>query len=479
MPTIYKKTLLFAAIPFLLAGCKKWDDHNAITDPDVEKNLMQQIQADEGLSTFAGLLVKSGYDKEITSSKTYTVFAPTNTALQNLDPALVNDAAKLKAFVGNHIANQLYNSKTALTDTVRIPMLNGKFHSLIGTNLDDAAITAPDKIAKNGLIHTINKMLPALQNTWEVMENDPRIPAAHKTFLQSLYKNVFDAENAEQIGVNPNTGAPIYKPGTDSVRTNSIWQSVYDVRNEEGQYTMFVLSDEAWAAETGKIIGYYQTDSVGMPEYFSKWNVARNTVVQGAYTPSGAGTDTLQSKSGVRFPVEASAIVHTIKTSNGMVYVLNKMDVLPNQRYRSIVVEGERYAFTSHDKRGNTYFRDRYNPLTGTDFKDVLVLNHAQALFNLAYNVPDVITTKYKVYWVAVNDFQTATHQQRISIGTSTAGTLPYTVVPVNNFGEQYIGEMTISKFNTSTLLFLVAANSTSQAVSPLVCDYIRLEPVF
>src|ERR1044072_8518236 len=96
------RLLICIALSGILAtGCKKWDDHNAITDPALTKTLSEQIKEDPNLSKFSELLVKSGYDKVISSSKTITVYAPNNAALVNLDPAIVNDSAKLNVFVAN------------------------------------------------------------------------------------------------------------------------------------------------------------------------------------------------------------------------------------------------------------------------------------------------------------------------------------------------------------------------------------------
>jgi len=40
------------------------------------------------LGKFSDMLVKTGYDKIISSSKTYTVWAPSDQALQALDPSM-------------------------------------------------------------------------------------------------------------------------------------------------------------------------------------------------------------------------------------------------------------------------------------------------------------------------------------------------------------------------------------------------------
>src|SRR5690242_17029639 len=212
---IYKTLFASVLAGTMLAGCKKWDTHNAITDDALKQTLFEQISADSSLSTFTQLLLKTGYDHVIASSKNFTVFAPSNTALASLDAALINDSAKLRAFVGNHIATQSYLT-TAASSSLRIAMLNGKYHNMLGNVIEDAGITSADRTAKNGVLHVINKMLLVLNNTWETIANNSAIPAAQKTYLMQLFAKVFDTTHAVQIGVDQNTGRPIYQPGTDS-----------------------------------------------------------------------------------------------------------------------------------------------------------------------------------------------------------------------------------------------------------------------
>jgi len=470
-------------IPVLAAGavatgCKKWDDHNAITDAALTKTIFEQISADTSLSRFADLLKKTGYDQVIASSKTFTVFAPTNTALAGLDAAIVNDAGKLKLFVGNHIANQSYFTRAATT-SLRIPMLNGKYHNLLASTVNDATITRADQPAKNGVYHVINKMLPALNNCWGTLENDPAIPASQKAYMLSLFMKIFDPTNAVQTGVNPVTGEPIYQPGTDSVYTNLFWRSVYDLNDESKQYTLFVLTDAAWDAEIVKFSPWFKMpDSLGGSAPITKWYVLKDLAAEGLY-PQTTVPDTLLSKFDVKIPVDKSAIVQTITTSNGIIYIMNKADVQPRHKIKPIIIQGEDYRSMSADKRGNMYFRDRFNTLTGKDFRDVLVYGHGTSTFNLKYRLYNVNSTKYNVSWVALNDFQTATFTQKIAFGDPASTGSGYKTVSVNNFDEVTVGQVEFSNYSGFVDMFLVATNTTTAATNPLVCDYIKLDPVF
>jgi len=473
---INKTVLLIVVAAALVVGCKKWDDHNAVTDANLTKNLMEQISENTALSKFAELLTKTGYDKVIASSKTFTVFAPTNTALTSLAAGILNDTAKLRQFVGNHIATQSLFTNAAITKQ-RIAMLNGKYNNLLAKNIGDAAITTSDQATKNGVLQVIDKMLPVYDNTWETLKNNTTIPASQKNYMLSLFRKIFDGQNAVQVGVNPVTGLPVYQPGTDSVQTNLFWRNVYDVRQEQNEYSLFILTDDAWSTEVEKFKPFFATGTTDSTTELSSWSVVKDFAVDTVYTAATL-PDTIISKFGVKVPLDKAAIVQTIKTSNGNIFVLGKADVKPIDKLKQFYIEAENYRVTSADRRGNTYFRDRFSPVANKDFRDVLVFNHGLALFNINYRISNVYSTKYKAYWVAVNDFQTAAFTQKLGIGIPTSATLPYTSVTANNFNEVYIGEFTISSYQSFLDIYLTAANSGTAAVNPIVCDYIRLVPV-
>lgn len=480
------------------AGCKKWEDHNAVTDPALTKTLSQQIKETANLSKFSELLTKSGYDKVIASSKTFTVYAPTDAALASLDASIVNDTAKLRAFIGNHIATQVY-ATSAVTAPKRVPMLNGKYQNLLNKTIEDATIVQADKFASNGVLQVIDKMLPVLNNTWEALQTNSVIPAAQKAYMLSLYRKVFDATNAVQVGVNPTTGEPIYQPGTDSITTNLFWRNVYDLRDESKQFTMFVLTDAAWNSEVNKYRPYTATitNNADSTTAFASWAVVKDLAIEGAYKATIA-TDTVFSKANVKVPVNKAAIVQTIKTSNGVIYVMDKVDVQPRDKIQPIVIQAENYSGTfvatstsndPIDRRSNTYFRDRYNPVTGKNFTDVNIYNHGKAQLNILYRVPNVFSNvKYKAYWVALNDFNgnpPATFSQKLAFGSPTDNTFTlqnangYTTVPAKVYDEVLVGETTLPAYQPVLNMYLTSANSTSAAANPLVADYIRLEPQF
>lgn len=477
---IYLVLLSFALSGLFITGCKKWDDHNALTDASVGKNLFEQISENPDLSKFAELVTKSGYDTVLASSKTFTVFAPSNAALASLDPALVADAAKLRAFVGNHITNQLYQTTTT-SGQVRLQMLSGKYNNLQGQMFDDANITTANKYAKNGFLQVLDKMVPVLPNAWEFLETSPLAPVKQKNFFLSQFQNVFNASTAVQTGVNPSTGMPVYQPGTDSVRTNLFWRDVYDLRDETKQFTFFMLTDAAWDQEVQNYRPLHLIPtSADSTTTFASRTVARDLAVEGVYQRN-AIPDTILSKFNTKVGIDKSAIVQTIKVSNGIVYIMSKLNVRPKDKFQQYVIEGENYDFASAARAGNTWFRDRLNPLTGKQYRDVTVYNHGLALFNLGYRLSNVPAAKYRAYWVAVHDNingYTATFKQKIGIGTPTSTLLNYVTVNLNDYKEIYLGEFTLSTFNPTLNIYLTADNTATSTANVITLDYVRLEPV-
>ena len=174
--------MLFAVSMSILLfyGCKKLtEEHNAVTDDSLDKTLAEVISSDADLSTFSKYLLQTGYDKVISSSKNYTVFAPVNSALATLDAAIVNDPVKLKKFVGNHIAIQLYSTRN-VTSLTRIIMLSGKYNNMQSSKIEEANITVADKYASNGILQVVDKMLPALDNSWEFISTNTAAPVKQK-----------------------------------------------------------------------------------------------------------------------------------------------------------------------------------------------------------------------------------------------------------------------------------------------------------
>lgn len=494
---MYFKTTLLCTIVFAfgLAGCKKWDDHTKITNQNLGKNLLEEISQNSNLSKFYEYLKKAGFDKELASSKTYTVFAPANSALQNLDPAIIADSAKLRAFIGNHIALQTYFTANAV-QPVRVPMLNGKRVSFFNNKFDEATITAKDKYVSNGVLQVIDNAAPVYPNAWELLDSTKN-NLQQSAFILSLTRKVFDPTNAIIDSINSQTGQPIYRPGTDSVLRNAFNTGVFDLQSEEKQYTFFILDDAAFNAEISKLTPYFKTSATDSTNNLASYAVVKDLAVEGVYTIDQL-PPVLTSKFGVNIPIDKSRIVETRKLSNGVAYVISGINFDVKEKIPPVIIQGENYrgffdasGLPVTPRQNNVsaiFIRFKVNPNNGQQFTDLFAYNHGISALSIQYMARDLPSVKYKVYWVAVNDtlfvngpINPVTFSQRLAMGVRGANYLPVApatgmAVTPNNYNEVYLGDYVQPAYGTLNM-FLTAAASTSSTVNRLNLDYIKLVP--
>lgn len=478
IPKRLKFITVMLGLALVAATCnKKWDDHNAITDASVANNVYDNISKNTNLSKFAEYLVKTGYDKVIAGSKTYTVWAPTNTALASLDATIVADTAKLKLFVANHISNQTYLSAIA---EQRVAMLNGKYNTVGNNKFDSASITTPDVLAANGVYHVIDKFIPRYDNCWEFMKNSSTVPLM-KTYLLSQDYNYFDPTIATQTGVNAQ-GDPIYDTATGLVKKNKFLEDVLDVSDEKNQYTLILMNDASFTTEYNKLSPWFKTGTPDSTNKLTSFWLTKDLVFKGAYTQAQL-PDTLVSLTGVKVPVNKPSIIASYKTSNGWVHLMSKVDFTLAYKFPPLIIQGEQPTSFAADRSGNTQYRVRFNTLTGLNFNDILMQNYNYANYFIRYLVRNVPSMRYNAFWVAVNDVQTTPlWNQRLAIDSSNSATtnLPFVTVAYKNYGEVALGQLNITNYRNINLYVMGPTTaSTSGGVNSIALDYIKLVPAF
>ena len=481
-----KNRLLITA--FLLAiglgACKKWDDHNQVGNPDLKENLMEGLSVNANLSKFAEYVKKAGLDSLLTSSKTFTVWAPGNDALQNLDPAIVNDVVKLRSFVSNHIANQSYYTRSAQTQQ-RVAMLNGKFNNFQGTKFEDANIVRADVPLKNGVLHVIDKPILVLPSIWEWV-NSTAGQYNQNAFIAALNFNFFDSTLATIDSISALTGKPIYRPGTGYVQRNTFTEKVQNIKSEEKQFTYFVITNAGFTTESDSLKTYYKTSSTTVSDTLSKYYTVRDLAVEGIY-PANALTGLL-SKFGAAIIPDMTTLVETRKLSNGVVHIFNKVEVKTADKFKEIIIQGENPSGFLSDKTGNTNYRIRVNPTNSKDFADIMISGHGVTTYYVYYRLNDIPSIKYRVFALGTNDFQTGTFTQNVipksyQPPATPGGTPTYTTlatlahnVPLftaaGAYNEINLGEFTVNNFG------ILEVQLTCTATNPIVMDYLRLVPV-
>ncbi|MBC7947708.1 MAG: fasciclin domain-containing protein [Chitinophagaceae bacterium] len=474
----FKALTILAIFTLSLLGCRKWEDHTKIDNQDLSQDLWQAVSSNPALSKFSQYLESTGLDSILKSSKTYTVWAPDDAALATLDPAIVSDPVRLRSFLLNHISNQSYFTRDA-QDTVRLGMLNGKYNNFLNNNFADATITTADKFVRNGVLHVINKGIVVLPSIWDFIKSTTGT-YLQNAYINSLDFNAFDPDLAIIDSISSTTGLPIYRPGTGLVPRNRFNDRVFNLMDESKEYTYFIIANAGYTLESDSLKKYFKAPLTSTTDSLAAWNTVKDLVVEGIRQPADfAG---LVSKYGVAIPANAASVIATHKLSNGVVYVLNLIDIPTANKFGTITVQGEFPSGFLIDRTANTNYRVRFNPVTNKDYVDIMVTGHGVTTFYSYYRLNEIPTIKYRVYAVAVNDFQTGALSQNVVVKSfvppatyTTLATLAH-AVPLHTvagaYDEKLLGEFTPTNFGTLEIQL------TGLTTGPIVLDYLRLVPV-
>lgn len=459
-------------------SCRKdqWDKRELVTDTSGTETLLDLINADTSLSEFAKYLQKTGYDKTVASSKTFTVWAPDNKAFQAVDPAYLEDSTSLKLMIGNCIANQTFYVKEAKDSAIRIRTYSGKRVLFTGDSLNDIALIKKDIHAKNGVLFTMGSAFKPQDNAFEYLRDN-----YSNSLLFSYLKTLFYSSNIDSL----------YR---DSLKTaNAIIPSLntfmrkVNINSEDSLMTYIILTDQAYKTEMFKLASYFMDSTLEVSDSLRGWNIVKDLAVNGVFEPGSIPNTIYSTKDSLAIHLNTSQIVKSVKVSNGIVYVVNSLDYDLATKIKPVIVEGERF-FDRLDNTKSYSIRKRRDPSTDSVFHDLLIENFGISSYWVRYPVTLNAVT-YKVYWRAVNDFQTGTFPMMLAlnhhIDTAFADpknipfdfTLPYTNVDLLNYNDVYIGEFTPTKHGLEDL-FLIGNNVTTNGSNTIVCDYIKLVPV-
>lgn len=475
----YTKVLFASLALFSAVSCSNpWDDRTDTSDENLKFNLSERIKNTSEISEFAKLLEETGLDEELSNSKTYTVWAPTNAALSLVDPSLLSDINKKRLFVLNHFALTAYSSVSE-NDTVSVQMYSNKYLDFInGTKMDEATVLLADQYASNGVFHIVDKALEPKINIWQYVKANATTNTMCAYLLSLDEFNIYKTDSIAKA-------FEFHEAYSDSL-TNSYLKNVYNLNNEKKKYTFFLLENDGFDAEVTKLEPYLtksnQDSTTTYTRYFTARDFAYPRVMSRENLP-----DTLVSRFGVKVPIDKNNIVREVKLSNGIIYVMNALDVPLEKRLLTTKIEGENpIGFSRTDKRANTFYRVK-NDANGVLFNDIMVQNHGAPLFGINYNANNLYSTTYKVYWRAINDIQSNVFQQKLTIGgvrlidntiLNPIMEFPYIDVPLNIYDEILIGEFTLDQAGSIDLITLIAANSGVNGVNTLSLDYLKLVPV-
>ena len=168
-------TLLFGFTCFF--SCK--DDDDMFQSSSSPKNITEIISESPNLSILSDALADVRLDSTLSSTTTYTVFAPTNEAFVSLLNDLGDNYNSLEDFdtaaekellatiLTYHVSAGAFVESGDLTDNQEIPTVQGE--SLVAVTTHEISVfdktgvgsqvIGADNIASNGIVHIIDKVL--------------------------------------------------------------------------------------------------------------------------------------------------------------------------------------------------------------------------------------------------------------------------------------------------------------------------------
>ena len=259
------------------SSCSDFSSYNNPVEsdhPSAGKTLWENISAKGELSDFAQVLQAVGYDAVLNAPTTYTVWAPVNGTF-NKDSIMAlaqNTATKKKVveqFVYDHVANYPHFESNS-NDTV-VYMLSKKLIRFSGKNtgtltFDGKIINRGDEAfntpSSNGLLYTINGMVPFRPNAYENFFTDKKQYGIADSYFNAYVKRYEKITLDEEASVKGEivNGYQVYDDSV-MVKSNSFVTNRQhlnsELDNEDSLYTIIIPTDAAWQKAYDKIKSYY------------------------------------------------------------------------------------------------------------------------------------------------------------------------------------------------------------------------------
>jgi uncharacterized surface protein with fasciclin (FAS1) repeats len=155
-------------------------------------NIVDTAAGQKQLTTFVAALQKTSLLGTLKGAGTFTVFAPTDDAFDDLPEGAVNrlllDPAKVTAVLAYHIVTGRFTSADAARLSSAVTTLEGSDLRVASTpsiTLNGAHITQADLLADNGVIHIIDRVLIPLDDLGNVQVeySDITVVAPNSVYL--------------------------------------------------------------------------------------------------------------------------------------------------------------------------------------------------------------------------------------------------------------------------------------------------------
>ena len=312
----YIKLIFTLSAVIALAGCFGDDDDNysrpVTNTPPPLVSVVEVAADDDNFSMLVSLLQATNLDDTLSDlSASYTVFAPTNAAFEALGEetlaALEADPDRLAAILTYHVLGSEVRSPDALAAAgTTQETVNGASIALstLGDTLfvNLSAVTDVDKLADNGVIHTIDTVLIP-----------PTVSEPTQTIAEIVTTNE-DFETLEAALIQANLVAPF--------------------EDAEGEFTVFAPNDAAFDKIDPNLLDAILLDADALDAILKQHVVEGAVDAVTAFSLSGNEAETLGANVAIQIvdgdtralTVGGSTVVVTdIHATNGIIHVIDSV----------------------------------------------------------------------------------------------------------------------------------------------------------
>ena len=242
------------------AACSDWTDHYEADSELLDtqhQTLWETISSTPNLSNFKSLLQKAGYDDVLSSTQTFTVWAPADGTYDYGKLSSLNDSRLLHEFVENHVARNNY-SASGLVDKY-LYVINEKRMHFNGNQqyaIQDVSISRPNVSTRNGMMHVLDGMIPFMANIYESLNNNDLPIDSIADYYHSFDERELDTYRSVQ---GPIVDGKITYLDSIFTEDNDLYYyyGAY-INREDSNYTMLVPNNEAWIKAKDQISQYYK-----------------------------------------------------------------------------------------------------------------------------------------------------------------------------------------------------------------------------
>ena len=357
---------LLAGAAVFAACSEDWDAHYDLNGSVPQVSLMDLLRGDASLATFTQMVEATGADSLLESSQTYTVWAPVNEALANVD---MTDRGALSRLVNNHVAR--YANPTSTEPGKYIYMLNGKRMTYDNAVLfNGTPIEQGDGRAMNGVLHKMADTIPYRYNFMEYLSLRPEYSKVYG-FISRFVEKRYDE---------------LASTGSDSVFVDynpMLYNRAYGIGHiddEDSLYTMILPDnvdkdhiDLSGLTFRGRVDAPASKDSLV--------TVTRDVIYQtGRYFEP---YEKLEGSNGLMYLAKGELVMDDTCTWN-----------------KEIVVEAEDLNGRTASVSTSVYVRntDVTSAVQGVSNSSYLEVNNTSGTAEVSFEIPQVLAGKYDVY---------------------------------------------------------------------------------